>query len=71
MLPKRVGDPSAIPTHSSRSLGSAYGAPLSGTALSTASHTADTRGTVRMRAAIPGTCSAPRAMNCAICRTAP
>src|SRR5919206_1247208 len=31
--------------------------------------TAETRGTVRSRAAAPGTCSTPRAISCAICFT--
>ena len=57
--------------HSSRSFSSAYGAPESGTGGPAAPAGAETRGTVRTRAAQPATLSTPRATSCAISRTAP
>lgn len=71
MLPKRVGEPSASPAHSSRSRGSAYGGPSSGMSGCVASQTVDTGGTVRMRACMPGTLSMPAAIASASSRVAP
>jgi hypothetical protein len=71
MLPKRVGEPSARPTHSSRSRASTYGAPSAGTGGAGLSMTGATLGTVRRRACMPSTLSTPRASACASVRTDP
>ncbi len=75
ILPKRVGEPSATPMHSTRSFSSAYGAPVSvsddGAAGAFAGSTVVTRGTVRTRAVQPVTLPTPRATSCAISLTAP
>jgi hypothetical protein len=62
MLPKRVGLPSARPSHSIRSSCVAKGGPDSGTAASVASVVGETGGTVRNRAVTPATDSMPRTM---------
>ncbi|EDT37179.1 hypothetical protein BamMEX5DRAFT_7044 [Burkholderia ambifaria MEX-5] len=71
MLPKRVGEPSARPAHSSRSRSSAYGGPSAGMSGAVASQTVETDGTVRMRACMPGTLSTPFAIASARSRVAP
>jgi hypothetical protein len=71
MLPKRVGEPSARPTHSTRSFASTYGAPSGGTGGAAVSTIGATLGTVRTRACIPGTLSMPRATDCASAFTEP
>ncbi len=61
MFPKRVGLPNNNPSQRRRSSSVANGAPLSGTALTGRSFSADTAGTVRSLAAQPATDSTPRA----------
>ena len=71
MFPKRVGEPRARPSHSSKSECWAYGEPSSGIVFSVASHTAETLGTVRRIAWQSGTDSIPSAMSSAKRRVAP
>ena len=61
MLPKRVGLPNNKPSQRRRSSSVAYGAPLSGIALTGRSLSALTGGTVRTVALQPGALSTPRA----------
>ena len=70
-LPKRVGLPSASPAQDSRSRSSQYGAPSGGIAACALCVTDATFGTVRRRAAAPGTRSTPCATSSAMRRTDP
>ncbi len=71
IFPKRVGLPKAKPAQFSKSAKLAYMAPSSGIVGAVATLTADTGGTVRIRASIPSTDSIPLAIYWASFATAP